>query len=316
MIKSFTIENIDNGTSMSFGQTTSFECLYKDDGVDWGNAPATHSTFSYPTQLGEYISSTTVKGRNISIMGFIYYLPTEEERLTMSPSELMEYCQGQMMKKKSILNSIVNPMQHVRIRIGDYYIEGKPENSIVYGNNVSSNNEYFCSFLISIFCNNPMFRKTTLPKTVLNGTNGAFHFPLVFPKGEGIIMGVRSSYRLIAIENEGNVPTGCIIRIKSNGVVKNPTITNVDTGEFIAITKTMEEGEVIEINTNDGNEKGVKGYIDDEELNYFLYWDFQNTWLKFPIGTSLVGYSLEEGDTSQIEILITLNPLKYALEDM
>lgn len=316
MITSFTIENIDNGTSMSFGQTTSSECLYKDDGVDWGNAPATHSTFSYPTQLGEYISSTTVKGRNISIMGFIYYLPTEEERLTMSPSELMEYCQGQMMKKKGILNSIVNPMQRVRIEIGDYYIEGKPEKSIVYGNNVSSNNEYFCSFLISVFCNNPMFRKITLPKTVLNGVKGAFHFPLVFPKGEGIILSVRSSYKLITIENEGNVPTGCIIRIKSNGVVKNPTVTNVDTGEYITINKTMEEGEVIEINTNDGNEKGVKGYIDDEELNYFMYWDFQNTWLKFPIGTSLVGYSLEEGETSQIEVSITLNPLKYALEGM
>ena len=316
MIKNFRIENIDNGESMSFGQTTPSECLYKDDGVDWGNAPATHSTFSYPSQLGEYISSTTVRGRNISIVGFIYYLPTEEERSSMDSSQLMEYCQAQMMKKKGLLNSIINPMQRVRIHIGDYYIEGKPEKSIVYGNNVSSNNEYFCSFLISIFCNNPMFRKYTLPTTVLNGVEGKFHFPLIFPKNEGIIFAVRSSYKLIALENEGNVPTGCIIQIKSNGVVKNPTITNVNTGEFITINKTLSAGEIIEINTNDGNEKGVKGYIDDEELNYFMYWDFQNTWLKFPIGTSLVGYSLEEGDTSQIEISITLNPLKYALEDM
>lgn len=316
MVKSFILENIDNKTSMSFGQTISSDCLYKDDGVDWGNAPAAHSTFSYPTQLGEYISSTAIKGRSVSIMGFVFYIPTEGEKASMTSSELIEYCEKKMMKKKSILNTIVNPTQNVRLTIGDYYIEGKPSSSIRYGSNVQDNNEYFCSFSISIYCNNPMFRKSTLPKTVLNGMNGAFHFPLVFPKNKGIIMGIRSSYKLIAIENEGNVSTGCIIRLKATGTIKNPTITNVDTGEFITINKTMVEGEVIEINTNDGSEKGVKGYIGDQEMNYFMYWDFDSSWLKFPIGTSLVGYSIYSGDTSSLEISIVLNPLKYALEDM
>ena len=316
MISSFTLINKENGNSITFGQTTSSECLYKDDGVDWGSAPATHNTFSYPSQLGEYISSTSIKGRDISIMGYVYYLPNEVDKDNIAPSEMERYCYNKMRKKKGLLNNIVNPNQAVRLEIGDYYIEGKPSKSIIYGSDISSNNQHFCSFLITIFCNNPMFRKITLPNTVLSGTQPAFRFPLVFIQNKGIIMGIRSNYRLIAIENEGNVPTGGIIQIKSNGTVVNPTLTNIVTGEFITVNKTMIEGEIIEINTNDGNEKGIKGYINDEELNYFKYWDFDNTWIKFPIGTTMIGFSTEEGDESLLEITITMNPLKYALEDM
>lgn len=316
MISNFTLMNKENGNSITFGQTTSSECLYKEDGIDWGSAPASHNTFSYPSQLGEYISSTSVKGRDITIRGYVYYLPTESEKVTVNPSEMEEYCYDKMRKKKGLLNNIVNPTQTVRLEIGDYYIEGKPSKSIMYGSDVESNNQYFCSFLISIFCNNPMFRKVTLPSTVLSGTKPAFRFPLVFPKNAGIIMGIRSNYRLIAIENEGNVPTGGVIQIKSNGTVTSPTITNIETGEFITVNKTMVEGETIEINTNDGNEKGIKGYLNEEELNYFKYWDFDNTWIKFPIGTTLIGFSVEEGDESLLEISITMNPLKYALEDI
>lgn len=316
MISKFILENVENGTSITFGQDPSYDCLYKEDGLDWGSAPADHSTFSYPSQLGEYISSTSVRGREITVVGYVYYIPNEAERGSMAQSELAEYCYQKMLKKKEILNNIVNPTQVVRITIGSYYIEGKPDRSIVYGTDVTTNNEFFCSFMISIFCNNPMFRKIILPSTALSGTEPKFRFPLVFPKGKGIVMAVRSTYRLIAIENEGNVPTGCIIRIESHGTVMSPTITNVATGQSITINKTMVEGEVIEVNTNDGNEKGIKGFINDEELNYFKYWDFDNTWLKFPIGTTLIGYSVAEGDDSLLDISITLNPLKYALEDM
>lgn len=316
MISSFKLINKENNSSITLGQTVSSECLYKEDGVDWGSAPATHSTFSYPTQLGEYISSTRVRGRTITIVGYVYYIPSEYEKVGMNHEELEKYCHDRILKKKETLNNIVNPTQVVRLEIEDYYIEGKPDKSVVYGSNRSSNNEYFCSFMISIFCNNPMFRKITLPNTLLTGTSGAFRFPLVFPKGRGIIMGIRNSYRLIAIKNEGNVPTGGIFQIKANGVITNPTLTDLATGKFIRINKSLIEGEIIEINTNDGNEKGVKGYLNGEELNYFKYWDFNNTWMKFPIGTTMIGFSIDEGDDSLLDISITMNPLKYALEEM
>ncbi len=316
MISKFTLMNMSSKNSLTFGQTPEEECLFKDDGIDWGKAPASHSTFSYPTQLGEYIASTSVKGRDISIEGYVYYIPTDLEKSQVLPEELEAYCYERIKKKKELLNGIVNPEQTVRLTIGSYFIEGKPEQSIVYGSDDATNNIFFCKFLISLFCSNPMFRKTVLPSTVLSGTKPAFRFPLIIPQGVGIKMGIRSSYRLIAIENEGNVSTGCVIRLKAKGTIVNPTITNIQTGEFITIDKTLVNDEEVEINTNDGNEKGVKGYIDGKEFNYFKYWNFESTWLKFPIGTSLIGFSLKEGDETLLDINITVNPLKYALEDM
>lgn len=316
MILNFVLKNKENGKSITFGQTTDFECLFKEDGLDWGNAPASHSTFSYPSQLGEYVSSTSIKGRNITIVGYVYYHMTDSEKHEIDPSDAERYCYERMNKKKENLNTIVNPTQTVRLEIGDYYIEGKPSNSIVYGSTRETNNEFFCSFMISIFCNNPMFRKIALPETFLTGAKPGFKFPLCFPRDKGIIMGVRNTYHLIALDNEGNVPTGGIIKIKSKGLVKNPSIRNMMNGQKILINRTMVAGETIEINTNDGAEKGITGYLNGEELNYFKYWDFGNDWIKFDVGTNLVGFSTEEGNESLVDIEITMNPLKYALEDM
>ena len=104
MIKNFTLTNLSTNSSMTFGQKTSSECLYKDDGIDWGSAPASHNTFSYPSQLGQYISSTVIKGRTISIAGYVYYIPSELDKQIIPTDELKEFCYRKMLQKKKCLS--------------------------------------------------------------------------------------------------------------------------------------------------------------------------------------------------------------------
>ena len=52
------------------------------------------------------------------------------------------------------------------------------------------------------------------------------------------------------------------------------------------------------------------------ERSYLQYWSFENKWLKFQKGTTLIGYSTENQSENLLDITIELNPEKFALEEM
>lgn len=316
MISRFTIENLTTQQKATFGQEPSCDYLYKSDGLDWGTAKAKHNTYTYPGQIGVSISSTNVQERSISIVGYACYVLTQSERESMPYNERVEYGYQKILEKKEFLSALVNPSQYVRIAIGEYYIDGKPSSSIAFGKTEDDNNQYFCRFAINIYCADPLFKKQTNVQTILSDSIPQFHFPLIFSQNHGIIMSIKREYKLIAIENNGAVPVGCTIIFEAKGRVVNPKLENIQTGESLVIDKTMVADEKIVITTVDGDNKGVKGYINDVEYNYFKYWNFENDWMKFPRGISLIGYSVEEGDESSLNVMIEINPMKYSLEEM
>lgn len=313
MIGQFTLRNMTTQSQIELGQDSSKDYLIPEGGVDWGKATASHNTFSYPGQAGVYISSTSLRARDISISGYISYVMSESERISVKPSLHQEYCYNKILQRKNFLNEVVNPLDYVRILVGDYAIDGKPSGSVVFGKTSAENNIYFCRFTFSLYCPYPLFKRLSKIEVPLNGVTPNFHFPLVFPSGEGIVLSVRRSYQLIAVNNDGAIPVGCIIRLKSSGRVVNPKIENVYTRESLTIRKTLEQGEEIIINTNDGEEKGISG---PDGENYFKYWDFSNDWLKIPVGSSLIGYSVESDNASLLDVSIELSPAKYVLEEM
>lgn len=314
MVEYFTLYNLTTQEEISIGQDPKYDYLLKE--IDWGNTLASHNTYNYPGQVGVYISSTTLRPRDVLIKGFVSYIPTKQERESMTHSELMMLCHKKIEEKKKCLDRIVNPQDYLRITVGMYYLQGKPNNSILFGKNEEENNEYFCSFTFSLYCAFPLFKKKSQTQVVLNGVTPSFHFPLIIPR-EGVIMSVRHNYQLIAVENDGAIETGCIIRMKSRGTLSNPKIENVFTGERILINKSLVAGEEIVINTNDGKEKGLWGSINDAESeNYFKYWNFDNTWFKIPPGTSLLGYSVDNDLEALLEVTVEISPAKYTLKEL
>lgn len=316
MISNFSILNETTGDSYTFGQNISCDYLYKSDGLDWGSVTANHNTYNYPNQVGVSISSTKLNSRDIFIQGYVFYILSDEEKIGLNYKQMAEYAYGKIKEKKVMLNELVNPSDYLKIIIGDYFIEGKPSSSIVYGNTEEDNNMYFCKFLISIFCANPMFKKNTIVETVIQGSEPAFHFPFSIPQNEGIIFGTRFNYLLLSVENEGGVSVGGRIILEAKGDIENPTLEKLLTGEKIKINKTLRYGEKIIIDTTDGKNRGVIGGFNEVYTNYLRYWDFSNTWFKFDVGTTLVGYSTDDSSENLLDVVIELNPEKYALEEM
>lgn len=315
MISKFVVENLTTQQKATFGQQPSCDYLYKEDGIDWGYVQVRHNTFSYPGQIGVSISSTTVLDRTIQVVGYVCYVLSKGEREGLTYNEQVAYGYEKIKIKKDYLSSLCNPLQYVRLSIGDYYIDGKPSKSITYGDDVKDNNQYFCKFLLSIYCADPMFKHKGEIKTLLSGSIPKFRFPLIFKQNSGIVMSIKREYKLIAIENTGDVPIGCIITFEAKGVLKNPRVENIQNGDTIVIDKTMSKGEKIVVNTYP-SEKTIKGYIDNVEYNYLKYWNFQNDWMQFANGISLVGYSVSDGDEGSLDVSIEINPMKYNLEEM
>lgn len=315
MINEFVFKNMTTGKEARFGKTPDCPYLYTSGGIDWGTVPAQHNTYSYPGQVGDSVSSTKLNPRTVSFEGWVAYVLSKSELETVDRFDRVDYVYGKIKERKEFLNEVVNPNDDVRMQIGSYYIEGRPEASVKYSSAESENNVYFCKFMFSLFCANPMFKKDSIVKSITVGDTPMFHFPWIIPP-EGYVMGVRNSYAMVVVENEGSVPIGGKITFSANGEVKNPSVELIPTGEKIKILKTMHYGESIIINTVEGKDRTVVGGTEDNMSNYFKYWSFSNTWFKFPQGDTLMGYRTENGTESLLSVSVELNPEKFNLEEM
>ena len=314
MIEKFTIENQRTKQSVSFSQDLDSDFIYNDGDIDWGNVGANHNTYTYPSQVGVSIFSSKLTERNVAIKGYAYSIISRDDINKYGYDAAKKQCYEDVLRKKALLNDLINPNDYIRIYTSGYFLEGKPSSSIIYSNIEEENNEYFCRFLISIYCNNPMFKKESIVKTNLSKSIPFFHFPLIL-KPTGIVMSERENYLLLDINNEGNSSIGAIITFEAKADVKNPSIEDVGSGKKIIINKTLSKGEKVIINTADG-EKSVVGVIAGVEYNYFKYWDFNNDWIKFEGGTTLVGYSSEDYTEGSLDVMIEINPEKFALEEL
>lgn len=316
MFSSFILENQTTKQRLEFGQDYRNEYYFKEGDVAIGPVGTEQNTYSYPYQVGLSISNTTIKPRSVSIKGYVSYIPTQADIESVGGENgklLSDIIIKRIEQKKKSLNSLIIPDDYIRMYIDEYYIEGKPDGSIQYGKTLQENNEYFCAFLIELYCANPMFRKVKETISNIAASIAMFHFPLIL-KPTGFVFSTRKSYQLIYAENEGNATVGAIITIEAKSEVENLELENVTTGEKIKINKTLQVGEKVIINTNDGDQKGIIGINGFVSENYYRYWDQDNKWMKFPQGLSLIGYSTENESEKYVDIKIEMYPEKYNLE--
>ena len=315
MVSGFIIKNQTTLQQCTFGFNPKMDFVYKENGLDWGYAPASHSTYFYPSQVGVNISATNVVGREVTFTGYVHYIPTEADRSNYDKFTWDKLVESKIKEKKTILNALINPLDDLRIIVGNFYLEGRATRSVQYGNTREENNEWFCMFVLNIFCPNPMFHKVISPNTVVTGSSPGWHFPLSIPD-TGFKFSTRTDYLVISVDNEGDTAVGGIITITADGEVVNPTVENIETGESFTIYKTLAKGEVVEVDTRQGETRGIKGGTDGEPTqNYFKYWDFENDWIQFGIGSVLVGYSTDNESESLLNVKIEIRPEKYGLEE-
>lgn len=108
---------------------------------------------------------------------------------------------------------------------------------------------------IVIFCPQPHFNGVNESIQEFANVESLFEFPFSIPAA-----GVEFSSILVYVEksiiNNGDIDTGVIIFIKTTGQVVNPKIYNVDTRESLILNITLQDGDLVTINTRHG-EKSI-----------------------------------------------------------
>lgn len=244
--------------------------------VDWGSVQTTRRTYKFIDQVGVLVTGVTFESRDASIVGWI-----------------VARTQADMTKRKKLLNRFVNPLHKIKLVYDEFYIEGIANSSVLYGTEEKENNDVMCKFMVDLFCPDPMFRHAIENNMTVADWAPKFHFPLIIPENKGIIMGLRMSSTIFAIENDGDTDCGFVVVFQAIGSVTNPFIVLIDTQETIKLNVEMQAGEIIEVSTVQ-NKKTITKITGEIKENVFNSFDFKTSKLfKFRTGTNNIKFGAD-----------------------
>lgn len=320
MIQELKIINKVNGQQLSLARDGSTQ--YVLDEIDWDVPSVSFSTYRVPFQIGVSLSGVELGTRKPSITGYVVSRVHGREFLGRGWNEFLEAQLQDVEQKKYELNRVINPLQEIRIVIGEYFIDGRPSNAVKFSNKENENNEVLCMFTIDVDCFSPMFRLNKGKQTELAKVQPKFRFPWVL-KETGNIIGVVSNQKIINVINDGDCDIGGIVKLEAiGGTVKNPTIFNVDTQEQFMIRLTLDDGDYLLINTKIGEENVIH-----HDANYFGTGQSKDanvigdvlegsSFLQFKQGSNLYGYSVEEGSDVFVNLTIDMDEQFLNLKGM
>lgn len=304
MIEHFEIKNLYTNESMTFGFEEE-DFLIDENSLSWGTVNAVINTYNFPEQIGFDISNSRLLDRQVKITGYVWANIPYIQAMKMTEKQYYQESEKIIELKKKKLNALINPLNDCEILLKDFHLTCRPSSTISYSSNLRENNEIMCKFTIQMYCVKPLWKANKSLFYPLVTTVGLFHFPLTF-RPKGIQMGVRTNYSLIAVTNNGDVTVGAKIILKARGQVINPVVENVYTGEYMRLLHTMQENEIIEINTSD-DELTITGIIDEEQYDYVSKWDFNSDFIQFQKGFNVLGYSADDETYTNLEISMELN---------
>ena len=157
------------------------------------------------------------------------------------------------------------------------------------------------SFQIQLTMPLPYFVDINTNRVDFGNDIGNFFFDLEIEK-EGKELSIKNNSIVTNIYNAGDAETPLRVIFKSKSNVKNPSIYNVYTKEFIKINKEMQPGEEITITTDIGN-KRVESYLNGVTTNIFNLLDIQSSFMWLDIGDNIIRYDAEE-NIQQLEVYI------------
>ena len=209
----------ENGESITFTYNAGF-LINKPVGID-----TLHVSLSQATgidQVGATIQSANVQPRPVTVSGILV---------------------GEFLKNnKEKLLSVVRPDLTAKLYADDYYLNVRPTSTPTIDPTAK-----FAKFQFSVLAAYPYWQKDENAKVELSAIEYGFKFPWNISRE--YYFGKIVETQFFNIVNRGQIPVPFTATFFARGDCVNPKITNVNTGKFMAINKTLVAGErvVVEI---------------------------------------------------------------------
>lgn len=186
---------------------------------------------------------------NTSTMALVDGAKFNSSKVNMRTIDIAFVIEREPAKNRIEVYRVLKPKQPLEVSYkGDYrdvFIEGYVRSVDV---------DYFARkqrVTVSILCTSPYFKQAQEMVNELSAIIGAFHFP--FAITEPVPFSYLDNTASIVVTNTGDVETGLIIDIYARGTASNPKIYNYVTGEYIGVNFDFVAGDLITIDTRQGN---------------------------------------------------------------
>lgn len=156
----------------------------------------------------------------------------------------------------------------------------------------------------SIVCPQPYFRQIDDVISDISNVSYLFEFPFAIDE-PGVAFSEFNEFLIANVINNGDITTGIIIQLTASGTVENPSIINAGTRERFILDFTMVAGDLITINTVEG-QMDITLLRDGIESNIINSVVDGSVWLQVPAGTSSYTY---RADTGLDDLRITFQPV-------
>lgn len=259
----------ENGESITFTYNAGF-LINKPVGIDTLQVSLSQATGI--DQVGATIQSANVQPRPVTVSGILV---------------------GEFLKNnKEKLLSVVRPDLTAKLYADDCYLNVRPTSTPTIDPTAK-----FAKFQFSVLAAYPYWQKDENAKVELSAIEYGFKFPWNISRK--YYFGKIVETQFFNIVNRGQIPVPFTATFFARGDCVNPKITNVNTGKFMAINKTLVAGErvVVEIT----HERTYVTSSADGDIRGAL--SLKSTLNKLEVGDNVLKPEADEGK-SQLEVSI------------
>lgn len=266
------IYNLDNGKHINFVAPEGF-AITEISGLN--STSIEHATSQGFKQVGSTLQGSSVQDRLITITGAFI---------------------GQSRDlRKQLLDTIVPPKNPESTNLKVVFNNMFFEMGILETMDDVTNHMYSAMFQFIIRCPYPYWRSLEMIKTTLGGIEGKFMFPVDY--GNPAVpdlhyFGVRTEESYKNILNEGNVPVPFKILFYARTTLTNPIVQNIETLEYIGMSKEMKAGEIITIDQTESilGITSTTGSITEDDMSFF---NLSSTLFKLGVGDNLIRFDAD-----------------------
>lgn len=220
-------------------------------------------------QYGSTFINNSIGNRNITLSGKIFDNRGENKAL------LLNVCNPILKGTLKYINIKRNEEKYISCYVNKCVI-GAKDGSL--------------NFAISITCTEPFFKGKENIKELALRIN-LLEYPVKITN-EGIEYGLVTNKKM-KIANNGDVQTPLII--EWIGIVNNPIVTNITTGQYIKVNTSIADGEKLLIYTAYGNKKVIKISVDGTVSNAFGLIDLSSKFFDLELGENIISYDADSG---------------------
>ena len=240
--------------------------------------------------------SATINTSQLSLMDGAKYNSSKMNMRTLNIAFAIEVDAA---KSRTEVYKVLKSKQWIKCTyIGEYrqvYIDGYIQSIDI---------EYFNMKQIvtcSILCPSPYFREAQEIVNEMSLILNRFHFPFASTEEPQIVFGVVSSDTGITIENESDVDCGMVIELYARANLTNPKVYNYVSQEFIGIEISMQTGDLITIDTQEGQKtaKLTRAGVTTSIFNNVMQ---GSTWLQLPSEGATFVYEVGTGSASNLDV--------------